>query len=145
MPVRAPPPEGDDRRGVALVLTTIPVYLSLGSEFMPPLREGTILYMPSAVEPGMSVAEAQKALQIQDKILRTFPEVERVFGKAGRANTSTDPAPFTMMETTVILKPESRVAREAALVLVLGARVAEGRCCARSGATASRRRSSRTR
>jgi Cu(I)/Ag(I) efflux system membrane protein CusA/SilA len=92
---------------IALVLTTIPVYLSLGSEFMPPLREGTILYMPSAVEPGMSVAEAQKALQIQDKILKTFPEVERVFGKAGRANTSTDPAPFTMMETTVILKPDS--------------------------------------
>ncbi len=92
---------------VALVLTTIPVYLSLGSEFMPPLREGTILYMPSAVEPGMSVAEAQKALQIQDKILKTFPEVERVFGKAGRANTSTDPAPFTMMETTIILKPDA--------------------------------------
>jgi Cu(I)/Ag(I) efflux system membrane protein CusA/SilA len=92
---------------LAVVATTIPVYLSLGSEFMPPLREGTILYMPSAVEPGMSVAEAQKALQIQDKILRTFPEVERVFGKAGRANTSTDPAPFTMMETTVVLKPES--------------------------------------
>ena len=92
---------------VALVLTTIPVYLSLGSEFMPPLREGTILYMPSAVEPGMSVAEAQKALQIQDKILKTFPEVARVFGKAGRANTSTDPAPFTMMETTLVLKPEA--------------------------------------
>ena len=90
-----------------LVATTVPVYLSLGSEFMPPLREGTILYMPSAVEPGMSVAEAQKALQIQDKILRTFPEVDRVFGKAGRANTSTDPAPFTMMETTIVLKPES--------------------------------------
>jgi Cu(I)/Ag(I) efflux system membrane protein CusA/SilA len=91
-----------------LVLTTIPVYMQLGSEFMPPLREGTILYMPSAVEPGMSVAEAQNALQVQDKILRTFPEVERVFGKAGRANTSTDPAPFTMMETTIILKPESQ-------------------------------------
>jgi Cu(I)/Ag(I) efflux system membrane protein CusA/SilA len=90
-----------------LVLSTVPVYLALGSEFMPPLREGTILYMPSAVEPGMSVAEAQKALQVQDKILRTFPEVDRVFGKAGRANTSTDPAPFTMMETTVTLKPES--------------------------------------
>jgi Cu(I)/Ag(I) efflux system membrane protein CusA/SilA len=92
---------------VLLVLTTVPVYLALGSEFMPPLREGTILYMPSAVEPGMSVAEAQGALQIQDKILKTFPEVERVFGKAGRANTSTDPAPFTMMETTIILRPES--------------------------------------
>jgi copper/silver efflux system protein len=91
---------------VLLVLTTVPVYLKLGSEFMPPLYEGTILYMPSAVEPGMSVAEAQKALQLQDKILRTFPEVERVFGKAGRAGTSTDPAPFTMMETTIILKPE---------------------------------------
>ncbi len=94
------------RRASLLVLTTIPVYLSLGSEFMPPLREGTILYMPSAVEPGMSVAEAQKALQVQDKILMTFPEVERVFGKAGRANTSTDPAPFTMMETTIT--PEAR-------------------------------------
>jgi len=90
-----------------IVVSTIPVFLSLGSEFMPPLREGTILYMPSAVQPGMSVAEAQKALQTQDKILMTFPEVERVFGKAGRANTSTDPAPFTMMETTIILKPEA--------------------------------------
>ncbi len=93
---------------ILIVLTAVPVYLHLGSEFMPPLREGTILYMPSAVEPGMSVAEAQKALQIQDKILMTFPDVERVFGKAGRANTSTDPAPFTMMETTVLLKPESQ-------------------------------------
>ncbi len=100
-------PKATIAAAVALVLTTIPVYLKLGSEFMPPLREGTILYMPSAVEPGMAVAEAQKALQIQDKILRTFPEVERVFGKAGRASTSTDPAPFTMMETTVILKPDS--------------------------------------
>jgi Cu(I)/Ag(I) efflux system membrane protein CusA/SilA len=92
---------------VLAVLTTIPVYLRLGSEFMPPLREGTMLYMPSAVEPGMSVAEAQKALQLQDKILMSFPEVERVFGKAGRANTPTDPAPLTMMETTVLLRPES--------------------------------------
>ncbi|MFO0585287.1 MAG: CusA/CzcA family heavy metal efflux RND transporter [Anaeromyxobacter sp.] len=92
---------------VLLVATTIPVYLHLGSEFMPPLKEGTILYMPSAVEPGMSVAEAEKALQVQDRLLHTFPEVERVFGKAGRANTSTDPAPFTMMETTILLKPES--------------------------------------
>ena len=91
---------------VALVALTIPAYLRLGSEFMPPLNEGTILYMPSAVQPGMSVAEAAAALQLQDKILRTFPEVESVFGKAGRANTSTDPAPFSMMETTVVLKPE---------------------------------------
>jgi Cu(I)/Ag(I) efflux system membrane protein CusA/SilA len=86
---------------------TVPVYLKLGSEFMPPLREGSLLYMPSAVQPGMSVSEAQKALQVQDKILMTFPEIERVFGKAGRAGTSTDPAPFSMMETTVLLKPES--------------------------------------
>ncbi|HET9599568.1 MAG TPA: CusA/CzcA family heavy metal efflux RND transporter [Anaeromyxobacteraceae bacterium] len=93
---------------LALVAATVPVYLRLGSEFMPPLDEGTILYMPSAVQPGMSVAEAQNALQLQDKILRTFPEVERVFGKAGRANTSTDPAPFSMMETTVLLKPHDR-------------------------------------
>ncbi len=89
-----------------VVAATVPVYLKLGSEFMPPLNEGTILYMPSAVQPGMSVAEAQAALQLQDKILRTFPEVKSVFGKAGRANTSTDPAPFGMMETTVVLKPE---------------------------------------
>jgi Cu(I)/Ag(I) efflux system membrane protein CusA/SilA len=92
---------------VAIVASAVPVYLRLGSEFMPPLREGTLLYMPSAVEPGMSVAEAQKALQLQDKLLMTFPEVAAVFGKAGRANTSTDPAPFTMMETTVLLKPET--------------------------------------
>jgi Cu(I)/Ag(I) efflux system membrane protein CusA/SilA len=93
---------------VLLVAATVPVYLRLGSEFMPPLNEGTILYMPSAVQPGMSVAEAQAALQLQDKILRTFPEVASVFGKAGRANTSTDPAPFGMMETTIVLKPESQ-------------------------------------
>ncbi|MBK8164687.1 MAG: efflux RND transporter permease subunit [bacterium] len=90
-----------------IVAGTIPVYLKLGSEFMPPLREGSLLYMPSAVQPGMSIAEAQKALQVQDKMLMTFPEVKRVFGKAGRANTPTDPAPFSMMETTILLKPES--------------------------------------
>jgi copper/silver efflux system protein len=93
---------------ILIVISTIPVYLKLGSEFMPPLREGSLLYMPSAVQPGMSVTEAQKALQVQDKLLMTFPEVERVFGKAGRAETSTDPAPFTMMETTILLKPESQ-------------------------------------
>jgi Cu(I)/Ag(I) efflux system membrane protein CusA/SilA len=100
-------PRGTLVAAVLLVLSTVPVYLAIGSEFMPPLREGTILYMPSAVEPGMSVAEAEKALQVQDRLLRTFPEVVRVFGKAGRANTSTDPAPFTMMETTVLLRPEA--------------------------------------
>jgi Cu(I)/Ag(I) efflux system membrane protein CusA/SilA len=87
-----------------LVLTTIPVYFQLGSEFMPPLYEGTLLYMPTTV-PGISVAETQQLLQTMDKQLHTFPEVERVFGKAGRAETSTDPAPFSMMETTIVLKP----------------------------------------
>ncbi|MEI7481445.1 MAG: CusA/CzcA family heavy metal efflux RND transporter [Elusimicrobiota bacterium] len=89
---------------VLLILLTIPVYLKLGSEFMPPLNEGTILYMPTTL-PGLSVTEAQKLLQLQDRILKSIPEVERVFGKAGRAETSTDPAPFSMMETTVVLKP----------------------------------------
>jgi copper/silver efflux system protein len=87
-----------------LVLTTIPVYFQLGSEFMPPLNEGSLLYMPTTV-PGISVAEAQRLLQTMDKRLRQFPEVERVFGKAGRAETSTDPAPFSMIETTIVLKP----------------------------------------
>jgi copper/silver efflux system protein len=114
----------------ALVATTVPLYLSLGSEFMPPLREGTLLFMPSAVQPGMSVAEAQQVLQTQDKILRTVPEVARVFGKAGRANTSTDPAPFTMMETTITLKPEHHPR---------GRRSGRSGCCAPSGETASPR------
>jgi len=91
----------------ALALLTVPVFFRLGSEFMPPLEEGTILYMPTTL-PGLSVTEAQKLLQTQDKILKSFPEVERVFGKAGRAETATDPAPFSMMETTVILKPKSK-------------------------------------
>jgi copper/silver efflux system protein len=92
---------------VLVMAATLPVFFALGSEFMPPLREGSLLYMPSAVQPGMSVAEAQKALQVQDKILLSFPEVERVFGKAGRADTPTDPAPLSMMETTILLKPEA--------------------------------------
>lgn len=87
-----------------LVLTTIPVYFQLGSEFMPPLYEESLLYMPTTV-PGISVAEAQQLMQTMDKQLRRFPEVERVFGKAGRAETSTDPAPLSMMETTIVLKP----------------------------------------
>ena len=90
---------------VGLVLLTIPVYLRLGSEFMPPLNEGTILYMPTTM-PGISVGAAQDLLQRQDQALKAFPEVERVFGKAGRVDSSTDPAPFSMMETTVILKPQ---------------------------------------
>jgi len=90
-----------------LVAVSLPIYFQLGSEFMPPLNEGTILYMPTTL-PGISVTQAQELLLTQDRILRSFPEVERVFGKAGRADTSTDPAPFSMMETTVILKPEDQ-------------------------------------
>ncbi len=97
---------------VLLVLTTIPIYFRLGSEFMPPLNEGSILYMPTAF-PGMSATEAQRVLQIQGRILKSFPEVERVFGKAGRAETSTDPAPLSMVETTVLLKPEKEWRKKA--------------------------------
>ncbi|MGE5816287.1 MAG: efflux RND transporter permease subunit, partial [Acidobacteriota bacterium] len=89
---------------VALVIATVPVYQRLGSEFMPPLDEGSLLYMPSTL-PGISVAEAQRLLQVQDRIIKRFPEVDRVLGKAGRAESSTDPAPLSMMETVVQLKP----------------------------------------
>ena len=90
-----------------LVAATVPVYLHLGSEFMPRLDEGTLLYMPSTM-PGISETEAQRILQVQDRLIRTVPEVARVFGKAGRADTATDPAPFSMMETLIQLKPEDQ-------------------------------------
>ena len=90
-----------------LVLVTVPVFLKLGSEFMPPLNEGTLLYMPSTL-PGLSQTEAQRILQVQDRLIRTVPEVARVYGKAGRADTATDPAPFSMMETVIVLKPEDQ-------------------------------------
>src|SRR2546422_978215 len=90
-----------------VVIVTVPVYLRLDSEFMPYLNEGTILYMPTAL-PGMSATQARAALQIQDRILKQFPEVEHVFGKAGRAETPTDPAPLSMFETVVTLKPEDQ-------------------------------------
>jgi copper/silver efflux system protein len=89
---------------VAIVGLSLPAYFKLGREFMPPLNEGTILYMPTTM-PGISVSAAQELMTTQDQVLKSFPEVERVFGKAGRADTSTDPAPFSMMETTVVLKP----------------------------------------
>jgi Cu(I)/Ag(I) efflux system membrane protein CusA/SilA len=92
---------------VLLVVGTIPAFMALGSEFMPPLNEGTLLYMPSTL-PGLSQTEAQRILQVQDRLIRTVPEVDRVFGKAGRADTATDPAPFSMMETVIVLKPESQ-------------------------------------
>jgi len=95
--------------GVALLVMalSVPVYFKLGSEFMPPLDEGTLLYMPSTL-PGISVTEAERVLETQDKIIRAFPEVESVWGKAGRAESSTDPAPYSMMETTIVLKPQDQ-------------------------------------
>jgi len=94
--------------GVAVLamVATVPVFFRLGSEFMPPLDEGVVLYMPTTL-PGISVTEATRLLQVQDRILKSFPEVESVFGKAGRAETATDPAPLSMMETVVVLKPQS--------------------------------------
>ena len=90
-----------------ILVVTIYPFKRLGSEFMPPLNEGTLLYMPTAV-PGMSITEAAKILQIQDRQLKQIPEVETVFGKAGQAETPTDPAPLSMFETVVSLKPVDR-------------------------------------
>ncbi|MEK7349408.1 MAG: efflux RND transporter permease subunit, partial [Nitrospirota bacterium] len=92
---------------IGLMLSVVPVYQRMGTEFMPPLYEGTILYMPTTL-PGLSVTEAGRLLQIMDRKLKSFPEVEQVFGKAGRAETSTDPAPFSMMEVVVSLKPKEQ-------------------------------------
>jgi Cu(I)/Ag(I) efflux system membrane protein CusA/SilA len=92
---------------ILLVVMSIPAYFHLGTEFMPPLNEGSILYMPTTL-PGISVTQARELLETQDRVLSGFPEVERVFGKAGRAETSTDPAPLSMMETTVLLKPRDQ-------------------------------------
>jgi Cu(I)/Ag(I) efflux system membrane protein CusA/SilA len=88
----------------ALVIGTVPVFMRLGSEFMPPLDEGTLFYMPSTM-PGIAIGEAQMLLQATDRTLKGFPEVDRVLGKAGRADTPTDPAPLSMLETLVTLKP----------------------------------------
>src|SRR6476660_1476152 len=92
---------------IAILAVTYFPFSRLGKEFMPPLNEGPILYMPTAV-PGMSINEATKILQIQDRMLRKFPEVERVFGKAGQSETPTDPAPLAMFETVVTLKPHDK-------------------------------------
>jgi Cu(I)/Ag(I) efflux system membrane protein CusA/SilA len=91
---------------VALIVTWIP-WTRIGSEFMPPMDEGTILYMPSTL-PGLPVARAREILRQQDSILKSFPEVEHVWGKAGRANTATDPAGLDMIETTISLKPKDQ-------------------------------------
>jgi Cu(I)/Ag(I) efflux system membrane protein CusA/SilA len=91
---------------VLLVLTAIPV-MRLGGEFLPPLDEGDLLYMPSAL-PGLSASKASELLQQTDRLIKTVPEVERVFGKAGRADTATDPAPLEMFETTIQFKPRAQ-------------------------------------
>ncbi len=92
---------------IVAVGSSVPLYGKLGSEFMPPLNEGTILYMPTAL-PGISITEASMLLQRQDQLLKQFPEVDRVFGKIGRARTPTDPAHLSMAETVVTLKPEEQ-------------------------------------
>lgn len=91
---------------VLLVVVTLPLLWKFGSEFMPPLDEGALLYMPTTM-PGISIGESQKLLRATDSILKTFPEVDHVLGKTGRADTATDPAPLSMLETVVVLKPQS--------------------------------------
>ena len=90
---------------LAITLTSIIPLKKMGSEFMPPLYEGDLLYMPTTL-PGISITKAKELLQQTDRIISQFPEVERVFGKVGRAETATDPAPLSMLETTITLKPE---------------------------------------
>ncbi len=97
---------------ILLVALTVPVFLRLGSEFMPPLDEGVLLDMPVTM-PGLSVTEAARILQIRDRVLKSFPEVDRVFGKVGRAETPTDSAPFSMVETVVVLKPHEQWRKKA--------------------------------
>jgi len=91
---------------VALMILTVPVFFRLGSESMPPLDEGAIFYMPTTL-PGISIHQAEQLLQVSDHMLSQFPEVDHVLGKAGRAETATDPAPLSMLETLIVLKPHS--------------------------------------
>jgi Cu(I)/Ag(I) efflux system membrane protein CusA/SilA len=92
----------------AVVLAlTVPAFMKLGSEFMPPLYEGSLLYMPTGL-PGQSITQTAHVTQLEDKIIKQFPEVVSVFGKGGRARTSTDPAPLEMGEATIVLKPEEQ-------------------------------------
>ena len=92
---------------VLLMAISLLTFFQLGSEFMPPLWEGDLLYMPTTL-PGISITKAREILQQTDRIIKSFPEVDRVFGKAGRADTATDPAPLSMIETTIMLKPEDQ-------------------------------------
>jgi Cu(I)/Ag(I) efflux system membrane protein CusA/SilA len=91
--------------GAFALLSAIPPFLKLGNEFMPPLNEGDILYMPTTL-PNLSIEEAKRQLERQDALISTFPEVKSVFGKIGRAETPTDPAPLSMVETIIQLKPQ---------------------------------------
>ena len=91
---------------VVALISTVPVYRTLGSEFMPPLNEGSILYMPTTL-PGISIDEATRVMQTMDRELMKFPEVKRVFGKVGRSSSPTDPAPLSMLETNIMLKPRA--------------------------------------
>jgi Cu(I)/Ag(I) efflux system membrane protein CusA/SilA len=92
---------------ILALLITVPMIISIGSEFMPPLDEGSLLFMPVTL-PDVSITEAKRILQVQDKIIARMPEVEQVLGKVGRAETSTDPAPISMIETIILLKPRSQ-------------------------------------
>src|SRR3979490_65272 len=92
---------------LVFLLVTLPLALKIGSQFMPPLFEGSALYMPTAL-PGISITQASQLLQEQDRIIRTFPEVETVFGSVGRSDSATDNAPLDMYDTTVMLKPRSQ-------------------------------------
>ena len=92
---------------VLLMAISLLTFFQLGSEFMPPLWEGDLLYMPTTL-PGISITKAREILQQTDRIIKSFPEVDSVFGKAGRADTATDPAPLSMIETTIVLKPEDQ-------------------------------------
>src|SRR5690606_7082793 len=92
---------------VAMLAVTVWPARQLGTEFMPNLNEGTLLYMPTTL-PGISLTKAGELLQMQDRIIRSFPEVASVFGKAGRASTATDPAPSEMFETIINLKPKEQ-------------------------------------
>ncbi len=93
--------------GLLAMLSAVPLALKLGHEFMPPLNEGDMLYMPMTF-PNMSIEEAKRQIQRMDRVLKSFPEVESVFGKVGRAETPTDPAPIIMLETTIQLRPKER-------------------------------------
>jgi copper/silver efflux system protein len=92
---------------IVALLVAVPLFMKLGSEFMPPLDEGSLLYMPVTL-PNVSITEAKRIIQVQDTIIKSVPEVEHVLGKVGRAETSTDPAPVSMFESIIILKPKEQ-------------------------------------